>query len=111
MRLGIWALALLGCQDDDDCTSDTIVGAKAASRYGSYTGASFLFYGPLSGSLDDTDADAQFLGNSGSDTAGGSSAAGDLTGDGVLDLLIGAYGEDGDATGSGSAWIVPGSGY
>jgi hypothetical protein len=93
---------------DEDGKADTIVGAPTAN---SYTGVSFLFYGSLSGSFDDSDADAQFVGNGISHGAGGSNAAADLTGDGTLDLLIGAWGEDGDASGSGSAWVVPGPGY
>lgn len=50
-----------------------------------------LFYGPVFGSPDITDAEIWYLGERGGDLAGTPvSAAGDVNGDGVPDLLLGA---------------------
>ncbi len=100
----------------DDLTGDggaeLMAGAAGANRYGTGTGAAFLFYSPVSGDLDDTDADARFDGVNSQDLAGTAFAAGsDLTGDGVNDLAISAYNSEGDARYAGNVWVLPGSGY
>jgi hypothetical protein len=93
---------------DGDGHVDAVIGAGGDPRYGTSTGATFVFYGPVAGTLDILDADATFFGDSAGDTLGVSTAAGDLTGDGVPDLLIGSLYEEGDVRGSGSAWVIPG---
>ena len=113
---GTTASALLGMgltevgDLDGDGFADGVVGAVGANRYGTYTGAAWLFYGPISGNADDSDADVSFVGNGAGDFAGTGTAVGEVTGDGLMDLVVGAYAEDGDSTGSGSAWVIPGVG-
>ncbi len=88
---------------DGDEACELLVGAPYEASNGAYTGAAYLFYGPLSGSVDTADAQAWALGESASDFAGQGLAIGDLDGDGWGELLIGAPGE---ATGGSSAGAV-----
>jgi hypothetical protein len=96
---------------DGDGDDEVLVGATGSSRYGRYTGAAYLYYGPLVGTFDEGDADATFYGNNAEEFMGASLAGGqDLTGDGFPDLLMGAYYGTGDASTAGSAWVRYGEG-
>ena len=90
---------------DGDGLGDVLVGATKAYS----GGAAYLLRGPLEGDLSLADADAIFV----SETAGahggcGLAGGGDANGDGLDDLLIGAYtayGED------GAAYLVQGGAH
>jgi hypothetical protein len=90
---------------DGDGLGDVLVGATKAYS----GGAAYLLSGPLEGDLSLSDADAIFV----SETAGahggcGLAGGGDANGDGLDDLLIGAYtayGED------GAAYLVQGGSH
>lgn len=90
---------------DGDGLGDVLVGAI----YAYSGGAAYLLRGPLEGDLSLADADAIFV----SETAGahggcGLAGGGDANGDGLDDLLIGAYtayGED------GAAYLVQGGSH
>ena len=66
----------------------------------------YLVYGPITGSLDLAYADAKFLGEAASDYAGNiQSSRGDLDGDGLDDLLIGAYANDAGGSNAGAVYV------
>jgi hypothetical protein len=88
-----------------DGLAEVLIGAPQNDPNGSNSGQAFLLYGPLTldGSL--ASADAVFDGEASSDNAGAAvAAAGDVDGDGLPDLLIGAPEE-------GSAHTQGGAGY
>jgi len=87
---------------DEDLFPELFVGA---SQYEDGAGAAFLFPGPVEGALDpEADAGAILVGPEADARAGHSVAGtGDVDGDGVGDLLVGAPGSQGDA---GVAWVV-----
>lgn len=97
-----WSLASAGDADGDGF-ADVLIGQPGADRHGSGTGAVGLFL-DLHGELDFTDADAVFYGDASSWNAGSSISAGDVTGDGVLDVIAGAR----SAEDAGAAAILPG---
>src|SRR5205807_1192772 len=94
---------------DGDGADDLWVGASGAAGNGATSGAAFLYYGPLSGSLLGSDASAEFDGPSPDDHLGYVGLPGDVDGDGHPDLLAGAPFADGDEAGSGVAWLIPGA--
>ncbi len=92
---------------DGDGFADVVVGAPDPWPRGA--GAVYLFRGPLSGNLDTRDAGIRFIGD-GDDEAGWAiSAAGDLDGDGLGDLLVGGPGDDDGGENAGAVWLVTSS--
>ncbi len=80
------------CEDDIDGDCD---GAEVACT--------------LAGTLDLATADARWTGVSGNDFAGPADAAGDHDGDGLPDLVIGAWGRTGGGSLSGAVYVVSGA--
>lgn len=81
---------------NNDGKPDLAVGCSLADYSGrADCGAVYLFYGPVNfGQLTSSDADVKIYGESAGDFMGVSLACGDLNGDGVDDLAIGAPGID-----------------
>jgi hypothetical protein len=78
---------------DGDGQLDLVIGATGTDFNGSRSGAAYVFYGPLAAGtpVAASTADALFFGASGGQEAGFAVAnAGDVDGDGIDDLLIGA---------------------
>jgi len=92
-----------------DGLDDVLIGAFGADAAGTNAGAGFLFYAPLSGAMDLTDADAVFVGEEAGDNAGDCVAgAGDINGDGFDDVLIGAFLQGAGGAEAGAAYLLLG---
>jgi hypothetical protein len=97
-----------------DGIDDLIIGAYAASPNGSYSGASYVVFGkrtPFAATLNVSALTGpngfQISGDAAGDRSGSSaSAAGDINGDGVDDLIIGAYGADPNGSYSGASYVI-----
>jgi len=100
-----------------DGIDDLIIGAPYASPNGSYSGASYVVFGSDQGlvsplNLSTLNGSNGFVinGVKQNDYAGGSvSAAGDINGDGIDDLVIGARHANPNGSGSGASYVVFGS--
>ena len=98
-----------------DGLADLLIGAFAADPNGSYSGASYVVFGrntgPFPASLDLSSLDGtngfRLNGVAAYDRSGFAvSSAGDVNGDGLADLLIGAYGADPNGSYSGASYVV-----
>ncbi len=98
---------------DGDGLSDLLIGARGHNNGGGDFGKSYLFFGStvlLGGNFDLSAADASFVGEAEDDRSGSSvSSAGDVDGDGLSDLLIGAYFNDDGAHGAGKSYLMFGA--
>jgi hypothetical protein len=94
---------------DGDGTNDLLVSIPYDDTAYYNAGAAALWYGPVAGTLPASTADARFLGSSTCDSAFAllPTRAGDLTGDGFDDVLIGAPTD----TSRTSLYFEPGSIY
>lgn len=102
-----WAVSGAG-DINGDGYSDVIVGAHGYSLDQSNEGQAFIYYGSASGIS--ATADLTLEGNQeGASFGMGVSSAGDVNGDGYGDVVVGAYGYDGDQLGEGAALIYHGS--
>lgn len=96
-----------------DGIDDVVIGAPFNNRGGSLSGSAFAVYGTDGAhgnvnlpTLNDA-AGFTIIGDLPDDFAGWSvSAAGDMNGDGVGDLIIGAYGQDTGGVSAGAAHVV-----
>lgn len=96
---------------DGDGTDDVLIGALSQDAVADDEGAAYVVYGPIPEgfTLDLRFADAKLTGEHADDSAGQAVAsAGDVDGDGVDDLLVGAPGEDGVAAANGAAYLLYG---
>lgn len=100
---------------DGDGFEDVLVGAPSDDRGGVGAGSATLLFGSSAGL--DRSRSLTLLGAFGGDQAGAAVAAGDVTGDGVIDVIVGAPhngvrdvppSESGTGLGAGAAYVVPG---
>jgi hypothetical protein len=96
---------------DGNGHDDLLVNNYTDGEGGTWAGAAYLVLGPVSGTLSLSLADAKLVGEDPDDRAGISiSGAGDVDGDGLDDLLVGAPGHDerGGRDGTGAAYLLLG---
>ena len=95
-----------------DGNTDFVVGAKGADENGSSSGASYIFLGPVSGTINSNTADSIFAGSAANDEVGtGAVTVGDVNGGGRPDILIGAHHYTDTATFQGGAFLILGENY
>jgi hypothetical protein len=91
-----------------DGYADVIVGANYNDDGGSSAGEAYVYYGSSSGLSATPDWSDQ--GEAASDQFGFSVAsAGDVNGDGYVDVIVGAYGNEDGASNAGEAYVYHGS--
>jgi len=91
-----------------DGYDDFLVGAHSDSTYGSYTGAAYLLYGPVSGQMSLGQADAKFTGENAGSYAGRVGGGDDFDQDGFDDVLVTAYWEPNRDEQWGAVYVVLG---
>jgi hypothetical protein len=98
---------------DGDDLDDILIGAYLNDDGGSEAGKSYLILGSSLGSssiIDLSIADYSFIGEGKYDLAGYSvSSAGDVDGDGLSDILIGAHGNEDAGIQAGKSYLILGS--
>ncbi|MDP2314837.1 MAG: MopE-related protein [Pseudomonadota bacterium] len=88
---------------DGDSVAEALIGSGKSSGY------VYVFSAPLSGTLDLSTSDGRFVGEDSGDEAGdGLCRAGDVDGDGLDDLYIGAPGDDDTWFNGGAVYLVLG---
>lgn len=93
---------------DADGVADLVLGSPSYPVYGGMPGRALVFFGPLSGTLESVDAGAAFRGEALDDAAGTAVGVGDVTADGVDDLVVGAPYNDAAAIDGGAVYLLVG---
>ena len=94
---------------NDDGYADLVVGAPDQDLGGNGAGLIYIIYGPSTGAHTLDRADARLVGRQPGDHAGNAlDASADVDGDGIHDVLIGAYIDDSAAINAGAAYLVLG---
>jgi hypothetical protein len=95
---------------DGDGLDDVLVGAYGDDDGGSYAGAAYIILGSslgTSSTIGLSSADYKLVGELSYDSAGRSvSSAGDVDGDGLDDVLVGAYRDDDGGSDAGAAHLI-----
>jgi hypothetical protein len=90
-----------------DGFQDLAVGAYLEDSGGINAGAVYLMMGPVAGTILVTNSDGGFIGQAESDRAGWSVAGpGDVNGDGIDDVLVGAPDHDSSGDNAGAAYLM-----
>ncbi len=102
--------AVLGISDlDGDGWDDFAIGAYREDTVGYDVGAVYVLPGPVSGTVDLGSAPWKIVGEYVNDEAGAALAAGELDGDGLIDLAIGAPKNDTSANYGGAVYLMSGA--
>ncbi|MCK6527006.1 integrin alpha [Myxococcota bacterium] len=93
---------------DGDGVPDLVVSAPGARPGGTGSGAVYVFSGPAAGSMGPDSASGTLAGESAEDSAGSALAVGDVDGDGIADVVVGAPGRDSGGSDAGAVYVVLG---
>ena len=97
---------------DGDGHGDVLVGAPYNGEGGPEAGAAYVLLGPVTGRLDLRRADAKLVGERAGEHAGQSvSSAGDVNGDGLADMIVGAPNKLADGVPRSELPFHPGAAY
>lgn len=102
-----FGLTRLGDQDGDGF-ADLVITKQADAELFFAGGSARVYDGPVARNKLDTDSDAAFFGETGN-VGHALRMPGDITGDGLLDLVVSGTDATGTGSTSGAAYIVPGS--
>ncbi len=103
-----WAVAMAGDLDGNGA-DDVLIGAQSESTVATEAGAAYVLYGPITTGVGLGSADAKLTGEAAWDYAGYSvSPAGDVDGDGLGDVLVGARYEDSGGGAAGAVYLLLG---
>ena len=103
-----WSVSSAG-DFNGDGLDDILVGAARDDVGGSYSGTAYVVLGGVTGDVDLANAYVELIGESVADYAGWSvSGIGDVNGDALSDVLVGAYGDDESASNAGAAYLILG---
>jgi hypothetical protein len=92
---------------NQDGADDLVVASQFDASVGDEAGVAYLVHGPLSGDLTLSSASLRLSGEQPDDQAGSAVAGpGDVNGDGVPDLLVGARYSDQGGANSGAAYLL-----
>ncbi|MDP2314147.1 MAG: Ig-like domain-containing protein [Pseudomonadota bacterium] len=92
---------------NDDGSPDVLTSAYSDDDAGSAAGAVYAVFGPTFADLDASAADAKIVGE-GADDYVLAIGSGDMDGDGVTDLLVGAWGEGRGGASAGAVYLLSG---
>ena len=93
-----------------DGFDDLVVGGSGVDQdTDNDVGGAWVLLGPVSGSASLADSDHRLLGDQPVGFLGFATSGGDLTGDGMDDLVISEPGRNDTATGVGACWVLAGS--
>jgi hypothetical protein len=101
-----WSLAFGDV--DGDGVDDVLAGAPGEEAGGASAGAVYLALGPVRGARDLSAADAKLVCDDPYAVAGTSLASGDVDGDDLDDILVGAPGDGAGGAGAGAVYVVLG---
>ncbi|MEN0063348.1 MAG: hypothetical protein AAGA48_14440 [Myxococcota bacterium] len=102
-----WDLKPLG-DINNDGNDDILIGAYLDDEAATNAGAAHVVLGPVTGTQTSSIATAKVLGEAEGDNAGRGLAAGDVSGDGVPDLIVGAPNHDAGGDDAGAVYIYEG---
>ncbi len=96
---------------DGDGADDLWIGSPYSEPHSTRSGAAGLFLGPVSGVVSHDAADQLVEGHGSRDELGGAVTLGDVDGDGQLDLITAAAGDDTRGNAAGAVFVFPASGF
>lgn len=105
---GFGADAALAGDVNGDGRDDLLIMASSDNRWGCFGGSALLYFGPLTGAHDETDADATLYDENCNTMNGQVAGAGDTDADGFADVLVSDSYDSEFVTNGGVTWLFRG---